>query len=560
MAQATTSSARLWLRAALALALLEGRRASVATTTTRVHTSAIARGRHAQLPPPRASPLATAARGDQAADATQSEGVVVFLRHGESEWNLANRFTGAHARRAPARRAPSPLWGLAGSESWARRAPGEALGRCAPAARRLRAGRFGSLGWTRSGWLPRGCLSVRPAWLLAPFFKRASSLRLPSCVALTAPLAPARPLLTPTPTLATAATRHAGWTDVALSPRGEEEAAAAGELLAASGLVFDKVNRAARVAARRPRPARRLELARDGRSRALRVQRAMRLVCTGGTGSHARGERSGGRSRRAGASPLRGLGSLSPCYAVTLLRGCVVTRLRCCVVLGAMAWRCGGAEAMATPAATHHAPLASHASSPRHAALLCDRRYVTQVYTSLLQRTTRTAELVMPRLQPDWTLARAEAADSEVAVAAAAAGRARAHSVMSSSMAAVSMAAVSMAAADATSAGARPCTPLERSWRLNERMYGALEGLNKRDVCDLYGITQFQNWVRDPPPLTPASPHFPGNDARCGGRRARVAAASRRVLRCGGSCGCRRQRRLPAASVSVPVAVASRDD
>ena len=46
--------------------------------------------------------------------------------------------------------------------------------------------------------------------------------------------------------------------------------------------------------------------------------------------------------------------------------------------------------------------------------------------------------------------------------------------------------------------------PVERSWRLNERHYGALQGLNKADTLEKYGQTQFMQWRRSydvPPPL-----------------------------------------------------------
>ncbi|WIY82283.1 phosphoglyceromutase [Propionimicrobium sp. PCR01-08-3] len=45
--------------------------------------------------------------------------------------------------------------------------------------------------------------------------------------------------------------------------------------------------------------------------------------------------------------------------------------------------------------------------------------------------------------------------------------------------------------------------PVERSWRLNERHYGALQGLNKADTLEKYGETQFMQWRRSydvPPP------------------------------------------------------------
>ncbi len=45
--------------------------------------------------------------------------------------------------------------------------------------------------------------------------------------------------------------------------------------------------------------------------------------------------------------------------------------------------------------------------------------------------------------------------------------------------------------------------PVRRSWRLNERHYGALQGLNKSEIREKYGETQFMAWRRSydvPPP------------------------------------------------------------
>jgi len=60
--------------------------------------------------------------------------------------------------------------------------------------------------------------------------------------------------------------------------------------------------------------------------------------------------------------------------------------------------------------------------------------------------------------------------------------------------------------------------PVIRSWRLNERMYGALQGLNKAETAAKHGEEQVQIWRRSfdvpPPPLTKDSPMYPGNDRR----------------------------------------------
>ena len=47
--------------------------------------------------------------------------------------------------------------------------------------------------------------------------------------------------------------------------------------------------------------------------------------------------------------------------------------------------------------------------------------------------------------------------------------------------------------------------PVERSWRLNERHYGALQGLNKAQTVEKHGADQVKIWRRSydipPPPL-----------------------------------------------------------
>jgi 2,3-bisphosphoglycerate-dependent phosphoglycerate mutase len=60
--------------------------------------------------------------------------------------------------------------------------------------------------------------------------------------------------------------------------------------------------------------------------------------------------------------------------------------------------------------------------------------------------------------------------------------------------------------------------PVYRSWRLNERHYGALQGLNKAETAARHGEAQTQLWRRSydvpPPPLTPDDPRSPGRDPR----------------------------------------------
>jgi 2,3-bisphosphoglycerate-dependent phosphoglycerate mutase len=60
--------------------------------------------------------------------------------------------------------------------------------------------------------------------------------------------------------------------------------------------------------------------------------------------------------------------------------------------------------------------------------------------------------------------------------------------------------------------------PVQISWRLNERHYGALQGLNKSEMAAKYGEQQVFIWRRSydiqPPPLTTDDPRYPGNDPR----------------------------------------------
>src|SRR3984893_15065874 len=60
--------------------------------------------------------------------------------------------------------------------------------------------------------------------------------------------------------------------------------------------------------------------------------------------------------------------------------------------------------------------------------------------------------------------------------------------------------------------------PVERSWRLNERHYGALQGLNKAEIRDRYGDEQFMTWRRSydtpPPPIEKGSEYSQKPDPR----------------------------------------------
>ncbi|BAB13013.1 2,3-diphosphoglycerate-dependent phosphoglycerate mutase [Buchnera aphidicola str. APS (Acyrthosiphon pisum)] len=59
---------------------------------------------------------------------------------------------------------------------------------------------------------------------------------------------------------------------------------------------------------------------------------------------------------------------------------------------------------------------------------------------------------------------------------------------------------------------------VKKSWRLNERHYGALEGLNKDEVIEKYGQKQVLLWRRSfdisPPQINIKDKRFPGNDPR----------------------------------------------
>jgi 2,3-bisphosphoglycerate-dependent phosphoglycerate mutase len=60
--------------------------------------------------------------------------------------------------------------------------------------------------------------------------------------------------------------------------------------------------------------------------------------------------------------------------------------------------------------------------------------------------------------------------------------------------------------------------PVRRHWRLNERHYGALQGLNKKETAAKYGAEQVFTWRRSydvpPEPLAPHDERHPRNDPR----------------------------------------------
>jgi 2,3-bisphosphoglycerate-dependent phosphoglycerate mutase len=65
--------------------------------------------------------------------------------------------------------------------------------------------------------------------------------------------------------------------------------------------------------------------------------------------------------------------------------------------------------------------------------------------------------------------------------------------------------------------------PVEKSWRLNERHYGALQGLNKGEMAAKFGEEQVLVWRRSydipPPPLQADDPRYEGSDPRYAGTK-----------------------------------------
>lgn len=70
----------------------------------------------------------------------------------------------------------------------------------------------------------------------------------------------------------------------------------------------------------------------------------------------------------------------------------------------------------------------------------------------------------------------------------------------------------------ALSSAERNWIPVRRSWRLNERHYGALQGKNKKETLAEYGEEQFMLWRRSydtpPPPIDPENPYAQTYDPR----------------------------------------------
>jgi len=63
-----------------------------------------------------------------------------------------------------------------------------------------------------------------------------------------------------------------------------------------------------------------------------------------------------------------------------------------------------------------------------------------------------------------------------------------------------------------------PNIPIEKNWRLNERFYGGLQGLNKAETANKYGRNLVnlwrRSWATKPPAIKKDSQYWPGNDPR----------------------------------------------
>lgn len=76
--------------------------------------------------------------------------------------------------------------------------------------------------------------------------------------------------------------------------------------------------------------------------------------------------------------------------------------------------------------------------------------------------------------------------------------------------------------------------PVKRNWRLNERHYGALQGMDKKEIRDTYGEEQFMAWRRSydvpPPPITPGSQFSQDADPRYAGEPIPLSECLKDVL------------------------------
>ncbi len=76
--------------------------------------------------------------------------------------------------------------------------------------------------------------------------------------------------------------------------------------------------------------------------------------------------------------------------------------------------------------------------------------------------------------------------------------------------------------------------PVEKSWRLNEKHYGLLQGLNKTEMVNKYGEAQVLQWRRSytvqPPVLEESDPRHPINDVRYQGINEKGCAPATEAL------------------------------
>ena len=76
--------------------------------------------------------------------------------------------------------------------------------------------------------------------------------------------------------------------------------------------------------------------------------------------------------------------------------------------------------------------------------------------------------------------------------------------------------------------------PVKRNWRLNERHYGALQGMNKKEIREKYGEEQFMQWRRSydtpPPPIEPGSEFSQDQDPRYAGEPVPLSECLKDVL------------------------------
>ena len=76
----------------------------------------------------------------------------------------------------------------------------------------------------------------------------------------------------------------------------------------------------------------------------------------------------------------------------------------------------------------------------------------------------------------------------------------------------------------------RTWIPVRRSWRLNERHYGALQGLNKAQTAERHGAEQVHLWRRSydvpPPPIEPGSRYDQADDPRYAGITSQIVPGS----------------------------------